>query len=165
MQQRSLTPWQAQASLISMKYEEYLEQYGTLTYRNVGTSMLPLIKQGRDLFTITKKGEERCKKYDVVLYRRPPEQYVLHRIIKVRPNDYVILGDNCVKKEYGITDADILGVMTGFMHKGKNYTCEAFWYKAYSRIWVAFTPLRILAKRSIWWAKRTVKKLIGKNTK
>jgi len=148
-----------------MKYEEYLEQYGTLTYRNVGTSMLPLIKQGRDLFTITKKGEERCKKYDVVLYRRPPDKYVLHRIIKVRPNDYVILGDNCVTKECGITDADILGVMTGFMRKGKNYTCENFWYKTYSRVWVTCAPVRILAKRTILWAKRTVKKMIGKKTK
>jgi len=147
-----------------MKYEEYLEQYGDLTYCNVGTSMLPLIKQGRDLFTITKKGEERCKKYDVVLYRRPPGQYVLHRIIEVRPDDYVILGDNCIKKEYGITDDDILGVMTGFMRKGKNYTCENFWYKVYSRVWVACAPVRILVKRGIWWAKRTVKKMIGKKT-
>ena len=148
-----------------MKYEEYLEQYGDLTYCNVGTSMLPLIKQGRDLFTITKKGEERCRKYDVVLYRRPPDQYVLHRIVEVRPKDYVILGDNCVRKEYGITDDDILGVMTGFMHKGRNYTCENFGYKAYSRVWVACAPVRILIKRTVWWAKRHVKRMMGKKTK
>ena len=157
-------PSQAPACWSDMTYEEYLEQYDKLTYRNVGTSMLPLIKQGRDLFTIEKKGEERCKKYDVVLYRRPPKQYVLHRIIKVRESDYVILGDNCVNKEYGITDADILGVMTGFVRKGKTYGCDSFWYKVYARVWVALTPVRIFTKRSIWWAKRQVKKLIGKKT-
>ena len=54
-----------------MTYEEYLEQNGEMTYTNRGISMLPLLKQGRDLFTIRKKGAERCQKYDVVLYRRP----------------------------------------------------------------------------------------------
>ena len=37
-------------------YEECLEKYGTLTYRNVGVSMLPLLKQGRDIFTVRKNG-------------------------------------------------------------------------------------------------------------
>ena len=30
-------------------YEEYLKRYGTLTYKNTGTSMLPLLKQGQTL--------------------------------------------------------------------------------------------------------------------
>ena len=85
-----------------ISYEEYLDRYGTLTYSVVGSSMLPLLRQGKDLFTVTKKGPERCRRGDVVLYRRPPDSYVLHRIIEVRPEDYVILGDNCVNKEYGI---------------------------------------------------------------
>ena len=33
-------------------YEEYLRKYHTLTYKNVGVSMLPLLKQGRDSFTV-----------------------------------------------------------------------------------------------------------------
>lgn len=33
-------------------YEEYLRKYHTLTYKNVGASMLPLLKQGRDSFTV-----------------------------------------------------------------------------------------------------------------
>ena len=98
-----------------MTYEEYLDENGELTYTNVGTSMMPLLKQHRDLFTVTKRGSGRLKKGDVVLYRRPPNRYVLHRIIEVRPKDYVILGDNCVKKEYGIKDEDILAVMTGWI--------------------------------------------------
>ena len=101
-------------------YEEFLEKNGEMTYSNVGVSMLPLLKQGRDLFTVRKKGKKRCKKYDVVLYRRPPSSYVLHRIIEVREKDYVILGDNCINKEYGITDDDIIGVMTSLFITGKN---------------------------------------------
>ena len=54
--------------MIKTTYEEFLEQNDSMTYGNVGVSMMPLLKQGRDLFTVKKKGGERCKKYDVVLY-------------------------------------------------------------------------------------------------
>ena len=39
-------------------------------------------------------------------------RYVLYRILKVRENDYVICGDNRYRKEYGITDQHINGVLT-----------------------------------------------------
>ena len=103
----------------AMTYEEYLDRYPRLVRTNVGVSMLPLLRQGRDLFIVEKRGPGRLRAGDVVLYRRPPDKYVLHRIVKVRAEDYVILGDNCVGREYGVTDGDILGVMTGFVRSGK----------------------------------------------
>lgn len=86
--------------------------------------MLPLLRQKRDLFTITKK-QGRCRKYDVALYKRADGAYVLHRIVKVLPDGYVFLGDNCLNKEYGITDQDILGVMTSFVRDGKEHAADA----------------------------------------
>ena len=144
--------------MIKITYEEYLEKNGSMTYSNVGVSMMPLLKQGRDLFTVRKKGKKRCKKYDVVLYRRPPDQYVLHRVIEVRENDYVILGDNCINKEYGIKDDDIIGVMTSYVHKGKSHTVKEFGYRLYSHIWVDFTSIRILLKRTKLKAIRLIKR-------
>ena len=41
-----------------ISFERYLDQYGTLTYRNVGVSMEPLLRQDRDLFTVEKKTVE-----------------------------------------------------------------------------------------------------------
>ena len=67
-----------------LRYEDYIEQNGSLTYTNVGVSMLPLLRQGKDMFIVSKRDGQRCKVGDVVLYKRPPDQYVLHRIIKVR---------------------------------------------------------------------------------
>ena len=99
--------------------EESLAKIGFLTYRIRGVSMQPMLRQGRDLFTVVPKGSERCKKYDVVLYRRPSDPYVLHRIIEVRPDSYVILGDTCNAKEYGKLDEDNLGVLTSFQHNGR----------------------------------------------
>ena len=129
--------------------EEYLDEHGTLTYRNVGTSMLPLLKQGRDVFTLRKKSEERCKKNDVALYKRSDHLYVLHRIVEVRKDDYVFLGDNCIKREFGIKDDDIIGVMTAFTHKGKSFSVDDPRYRLYVWIWSHTTGLRIILKRIV----------------
>lgn len=131
-----------------ISYEDYLDRHGSLTYTNVGESMLPLLRQGKDLFTVRKKGAERCKAGDVVLYRRPPDLYVLHRIVEVRPDDYVILGDNCVAKESGIRDEDIIGVMTGFVRGGKEHSVEETAYRAYTTVILHTIPLRVFLKKT-----------------
>lgn len=141
--------------MIKTTYEEELERTGSFTLTNVGVSMLPMICQGRDLFTISKR-EGRCSKYDVVLYKRPPAAYVLHRIVEVRDNDYVILGDNCYNKEYGITDKDIIGVMTSFVRKGKTYTVKHRGYRLYAVVWYKIYPIRRIYMRF----KITIKKIL-----
>ena len=141
-----------------VSYEEYLDAHGSLTYSNVGRSMLPLLRQGRDLFTVARKGEARCRVGDVVLYRRPPSRYVLHRIVEVREADYVILGDNCVNREYGITDADILGVMTGFVRNGRAHGVGEPLYRLYTRVWLRTEGLRVAAKRWTYGVKRWLKR-------
>ena len=127
--------------------EDFLASSGKVTYSNVGTSMLPLLHQGRDLFTVCKKTEARCKKYDVVLYHGSQGRYILHRVIKVRQDDYVIRGDNCINKEYGITDDDILGVMSGFIRNGKTISTDDLGYRVYSVLWCAIAPVRISFKK------------------
>lgn len=144
----------------SISFEQYLEAYGSLTYTNVGVSMMPLLRQGKDLFTVVKKGAARCKAGDVVLYKRPPDKYVLHRVVEVRPKDYVILGDNCVAKEYGITDSDILGVMTGYVRNGRSHTVQDRGYRLYSWWIMHFSSLRIFCKKGILRLKRIARKLL-----
>lgn len=142
-----------------ISYEEYLEKYGILTYTNVGVSMMPLLREGRDLFIVRKKGEEKCSVGDVVLYRRPPESYVLHRIIEVRSDYYVILGDNCIAKEYNIKDEDIIGVMAGFVRGGREHSVDEKGYRLYSNIWIHTADIRIACKKVFMLVKRRVKGL------
>ena len=141
-----------------LTYEDYIEQNGSLTYTNVGVSMLPLLREGKDMFIVSGRNGERCKVGDVVLYRRPPSSYVLHRIVEVRPDSYVILGDNCIAKEYGIRDEDIIAVMTGYIRSGKEHGIDEFGYRLYSFIWLHTASLRIGLKK----CKRKLKLLIKK---
>lgn len=141
-------------------FERLLDTDGVLTYRTQGRSMEPMLHEMRDLVTLARKTGERCRLHDVVLYKRG-EKYILHRIVQVREHDYVILGDNCFTKEYGITDADILAVMVAFIRKGRNYTMDDPRYRRYVRTMVALTPLMIRLRRAAWRSRQLAKKIPG----
>lgn len=139
-------------------FENEINRSGKLVYTNVGDSMKPLIRQGKDLLII-EKADGRLKKYDVPLYRRDSGQYVLHRILKVRENDYIICGDNRWQKEYGITDRHIIGVLTAVVRNGNHaISVSSFRYRIYVHIWCDLFPLRALALRGYYYLKKRLKK-------
>ena len=124
-----------------VKFENILDTYGVLAFTNVGVSMRPLLRQGRDVMVIRKRGPERLKKYDAVLYKRDNGQYILHRILKVRENDYVIVGDNCRQKEY-VRENQILGVLEQIKRGGKTVSVTDKGYLFYVHLWCDLFPLR-----------------------
>ena len=141
-------------------FEEQLAKSGKLIYTNKGDSMMPLIKQDRDLLVI-EPVHGRLKKYDVPLYKRDSGQYVLHRILKVRDNDYVICGDNRWSKEYGVTDRHIIGVLTAVIRNGREVSVNSRKYRLYVHLWCDLFPLRafiLKAKHFPKWLKRKLKR-------
>ena len=124
-----------------VSYEQELLQGGKILRTNVGISMRPFIRQGRDVMII-ERPSARLKKYDVPLYKRG-DQYVLHRIIKVNPDSYDIIGDNCVNIERGIKDEQVIGVLTGIIRRGKEYSLDNLGYKLYCHLWCDFLCVRI----------------------
>jgi hypothetical protein len=78
----------------------------------------------------------------VVLYRRPNGQHVLHRILKVRQNDYVICGDNRRVREFGVPDEWIIGVLTGVVRDGKQISVTDRKYRLYTHLWCDFFWIR-----------------------
>ena len=103
--------------------------------------MLPLLHGGKDSITL-KKPTEALKKYDVPLYRRGDGSFVLHRIIGIGKEGYVMCGDHQTIKEYPVKQEDIIAVMVSLERKGKHIDCNAFGYKLYSRVWTFLLPLR-----------------------
>ena len=107
---------------------------------------MPLLRQRRDLIEIQAKPPGRCSKYDVVLYRRDG-RYILHRILKVLPDGYIIAGDHNTFLEYDITDDDIIGVMTRINRDGREIAVDNFLYRSYVHLWCDFYPLRMAILR------------------
>ena len=142
------------------KFEDIIEHDGKLVYTNVGDSMYPLIRQNKDLIII-EKPNGRLKKYDVPLYKRDSGQYVFHRVLKVRENDYVICGDNRYTKEYGISDRHIIGVLTAVVRNGKEIPVTDWRYRLYVHAWCDLFPVRVFVlkvKALPKWLKRKYKK-------
>lgn len=140
--------------------KEAVEENGIYTGLTSGTSMEPLIHHQKDTIIVVRP-QGRLKKYDIPVYLCGGK-YIMHRVIKVCGDHYVIVGDNLIRKEY-VTDDMIIGVLRGFYKNGKKYidleTNVA--YKAYSRIWVALLPVRpayCFARRAVNKIKRIFKR-------
>lgn len=136
-------------------FEDEIEKNGRIIYTNVGDSMLPLLRQRRDLIII-EKPVGRCKKYDVPLCKLDSGRYVLHRVLKVREDGYIICGDNRWQCEYGITDRHIIGVLTGFVRDGVTYSVNDRRYKLYVHIRCDFFPIRA----AVLWVRDFFRRLV-----
>lgn len=116
---------------ITTDYRAILEKDGVLAQLPVGFSMYPMLRQNYDT-VIIERIKEKPQENDVVFYHRDDGKYVLHRVIKVKKDGYVIRGDNCYFNEYDITDKHIIGILKGFYRGEKYVDCKSNKkYKAY----------------------------------
>lgn len=114
--------------------ESVLAERDEIMVSTSGISMYPMLRHRRDMIVLTKV-QRPLKKYDVPLYRKQSGKLVLHRILKVTKNGYIIRGDNLFHKEYDITDENIIAMLKGFYRNGKYYECNThIGYKIYIRI-------------------------------
>lgn len=101
-----------------LNVEKVLACQGFIIAPVKGDSMLPMLDENKDSVKIV-PAAGLLKKYDLPLYRRPDGQLVLHRIIGVKKNHYIICGDNRTNLEK-VPHRWIVGVTEGFFKDG-NY--------------------------------------------
>lgn len=107
-----------------------------------GTSMLPLLRQGRDWVTVIRPKKD-LKARDIILYKRKNGAYVLHRILDLSPDGYVLCGDNQDYMENGVQQDQIIGVVNGFGINGRRYSTDSRSMRVYEMLW-CLMPLRKL---------------------
>ena len=112
---------------------EQLQNGQSVRFTTNGTSMLPMLRDGRDQVVLSPL-PVRLKKYDLPLYRRENGQFVLHRVVAVGET-YTCVGDNQFDFESGLRHEQMIGVVTAFTHKGRTYSVNDFSYKLYCRFW------------------------------
>ncbi|MBR4607954.1 MAG: S24/S26 family peptidase [Lachnospiraceae bacterium] len=142
-----------------MTMEELLARDGKLIYKTRGISMEPMLRQNRDL-VILETPKARLKPLDVALYKRGKD-LVLHRVLKVEEDHYMIRGDNTYAWER-VPDDAVLAVLTGFQRKGKQYSVSDGRYLFYAKFWHSIYPLRWFVVNVIRRMKRCARRLLGR---
>ena len=95
-----------------------LEKDGIIAFVPGGVSMWPTLKDKGQSVVVQKK-TERLQKMDVALFLRADGSYVLHRVMAVLDDGYVMLGDSQINPEK-VSEDQVIGKMTGF-YRGKKY--------------------------------------------
>ena len=132
--------------------ERSINELGYAVAPIAGTSMLPLLKEGRDRVELEPCSQERLKKGDVVLYKKNDGTLVLHRIIKTENREFfTVLGDHQFKNAERVNKNQIIAVACGFFIKGRYVNEKTRWYRLYKKLWLCNLNFRriILAVLSL----------------
>lgn len=123
--------------------ERSIKELGYAVVPITGTSMLPLLKEGRDLVELEPCSQERLKKGDVVLYKKNDGTLVLHRIIKTENREFfTVLGDHQFNNAERVNKNQIIAVACGFFIKGRYVNEKTQWYRLYKKIWLSSLTVR-----------------------
>lgn len=119
---------------------EVLDSGGEFTIFPRGTSMLPLIREGKDSVTLA-RGEVR--RGDIAFYRRTDGAFILHRVIKCENGTFTMCGDNQLQPEAGIKAEQISARVVYLTRAGRKITPRNFGYRLYLLLWRSFFIRRV----------------------
>ena len=116
--------------------ERCLQELGYAVVSPKGTSMWPLLREGKSWVQIVSRDGRQMKPGEVVLYRRTDGQLVLHRIIRAEDAaTYLLCGDHQWKPEERVKDEQILAVAQVFSRNGHTFGEHTWWYRLYKKLW------------------------------
>ena len=140
------------------EYEELIREVlasgGEFRLYPHGTSMLPLLRQGRDS-VVLRKMERSAKKHDIIFYQRADGSYVLHRVKKASPEGLTLWGDNQHLLEKGVTEEQIIGRVTRIFRDEDEVNCQGLGYRGYVWLW-QFMALRKFVLYSAYFLRKEI---------
>ena len=106
-----------------------------------GNSMSPFLIHQRDYIYFERPKRE-LRKGDMVFYERDGGQFVMHRIWKVKPDGYYIVGDAQIEIEGPIRRNQIFAIVTKVKRKGEILGPGNFWWEFFEHVWIHMRPVR-----------------------
>lgn len=123
-----------------------LDQAESLPLTISGSSMTPFLVHGRDTVYLSKVTRP-LKRGDMILYQRRNGQYILHRICRVHPDCYDLVGDAQTDIEPGVRPEQIRALVNTVRRKGKLLKKGDFWWDFFEGFWLKIIPLRSYIRR------------------
>ena len=155
-----------QKPLGSAAYKAEVERLGVIAFVPNGVSMWPMLKNHGQSVVVERK-TSRLKKYDVGFYARESGACVLHRVMEVTDDGYVMCGDSQFTLEK-VKEEQVFGVMTGFYQKDEFVSANSEKHlkkveKYYSR--KLLRKIRVNAFMFFWRVKNKLKRIFKKDKK
>ena len=133
--------------------KEMVEQGMEVSMTVSGTSMEPFLIHNRDRIYFQKPNGP-IKKGDMVFYRRKSGAYVMHRVMRVKNNQYYLAGDHQTFIEGPIEVTQIFAKLVSVERAGVWLTEEDRIWRFYADWW-----------RRLFWVRKVgnkLKRIIGK---
>ena len=108
-----------------------------------GSSMAPFLVHERDSILFSKPDRE-LRRGDMVFYQRDNGQFVMHRILHVKPEGLYIIGDAQTEVEGPVKPEQVFALVTKVNRKGKWIGPGNFWWWFFSTVWLRLFPVRRL---------------------
>lgn len=124
---------------------EVLSSGGEFRLYPHGTSMLPLLRQGRDSVAL-RRVDSPIRVGDILFYQRPDGSFVLHRVWALAPEGLTLMGDNQSLPEHGVAPDWVIGRVTRIFRDDKEVFCDGPGYRLYLGLW-RFTITRSLLRK------------------
>lgn len=139
--------------------EQLLKDGNTVQTVINGYSMYPMLVPGRDSVIVEPLEDRKLKRGDVVLYRRDAGILVLHRIWRVRQEEFYMVGDNQTQIEGPLRPEQMRGILIAFIRKGKYIPVRNMPYRFYAAVWLRMRPVRHKAAVAVHFIKACGRKL------
>ena len=120
---------------------EIAEEGKVVSMLIAGSSMAPFLCHNRDYIYFTRPDRE-LRKGDMVFYQRDSGQYVMHRICRVRPEGYYLVGDAQTQIEGSLRRDQIFARIIRVKRKGKILEPGDFWWEFFEHVWIRLLPVR-----------------------
>lgn len=118
-----------------------LDAGGTCVVTVTGTSMVPLLRHGKDQVLLAPLTGP-VRRGDIVFYTRPTGQCVLHRVVRVLPQGgAVFLGDAQTVREL-VSPGQFVGIVTRIRRSGREFPVTSLRWRLVSGIWMCLRPIR-----------------------
>lgn len=138
-------------------YSEELEKNGAIAFVPSGISMWPTLKNRGQSVVVVKK-TAKLSRYDVALYIRPGDKYVLHRVMSPTDEGYLMCGDSQSVYER-VAEEQVIGVMEGFYRKNKYISVSDEKYKREIEKWYSHKKRRKFKLKIFYFVQRVKGKL------
>jgi len=106
-----------------------------------GSSMAPFLVHERDSIIFSKPQRE-LQRGDMVFYQRETGQFVMHRILHMKPEGLYIVGDAQTEIEGPVNPKQVFAVVTRAQRKGKWIGPGDFWWWFFRTVWLRLVPVR-----------------------